>query len=58
MPGIPQKRQSVRPPTAVIVAAAVIAVAMIAVWFAVGAAVGSGGDDCPARGNETAERCR
>jgi hypothetical protein len=43
---------------AVLVAAAVIVVALVAVWFAVGAAVGSGGDDCPAKTNETAERCR
>jgi hypothetical protein len=58
MPGIPQQRQSLRPPVPVLVAAAVIAVALVAVWFAVGAAVGSGGDDCPAKGTETAERCR
>jgi len=58
MPGIPQKRQSVRPQLPVLVAAALIVVALVAVWFAVGAAVGSGGDDCPAEGNATGERCR
>jgi hypothetical protein len=40
------------------VAAALIVIALAAVWFAVGAAVGSGGDDCPAEGNATGERCR
>jgi hypothetical protein len=43
----------------VLVAALLILVALVAVWFAVSAAVGSGGDDCPAaESQETGDRCR
>jgi len=58
MPTIPEKRQRIRPPLAVIVVALVAVLALGAVWFAVSAAVSSGGDDCPARTNATTERCR
>jgi len=58
VPEIPEKRQSIRPPRSMLLAAAVIGIALLAVWFAVGAAVGGGGEDCPAQGNETTQGCR
>lgn len=58
MPTIPERRQRIRPPLAVLVVALMALVALGAVWFAVGAAVGNGGEDCPARANATTERCR
>lgn len=43
---------------AVIIVAVVALLALGAVWLAVGAAVGNGGEDCPAQANATTERCR
>lgn len=58
MPTIPERRQRIRPPLAVIIVAVVALLALGAVWLAVGAAVGNGGEDCPAQANATTERCR
>lgn len=59
MPDIPEKRQSIRPPRSFLLVILAVLVVMTAVWFAVSAAVKSGGEDCPAKGeNVTIERCR
>ena len=58
MEHIPEKRQSVRPPVTVVLAALVLLAALGAVWLAVSAAVGGGGEDCPAQRQATSERCR
>ena len=48
MSGIPEKRQSIRPPRRMLLVVCLILVAMAAVWFAVTTAVQAGGEDCPA----------
>ena len=58
MPTIPERRQRVRPPWTVVLVALVALAALGAVWFAVGAAVGNGGEECAGRANATSERCR
>ena len=59
MPNMPEKRQSIRPPRSFIFVLVAMLVVMAAVWFAVSAAVKSGGEDCPAQGENVAiERCR
>jgi hypothetical protein len=55
---LPEKHQSVVPPRRVLLGVVGVVVVLAAVWFAVSAAVSSGGQDCPASGNSTAERCR
>lgn len=53
------RRQSIRPTMPVIIGALVIAVAMAAVWLAVSAAVGNGGQDCAAKDKASVgKRCR
>ncbi len=46
MPEIPEKRQSVRPPRPILLAALAALGVLVIVWVAVTAAVGWGGDDC------------
>lgn len=53
------KRQSIRPTAPFIIGALIAAIAMAAVWLAVSAAVGNGGQDCPARDKSSVgKRCR
>lgn len=59
MPEIPEKRQSIVPPVRILVPSILgLLVVLAAIWFAVAAAVGAGGEDCPATKNETIARCR
>ena len=60
MPGIPEKRQSVRPSRRVLLGVLLIVVTLAAVWFAVTAAVQGGGEDCPAERETGAvsDQCR
>lgn len=53
------KRQSIRPTMPVVIGALVAAIAMAAVWLAVSAAVGNGGQDCAAQDKASVgKRCR
>jgi hypothetical protein len=60
MPGIPEQRQSVRPSGRVLLGVLCVFIALLVVWFAVGAAVDAGGEDCPAQNERGAvsDRCR
>jgi hypothetical protein len=55
---LPEKHQSVAPTKRILLGVLGVFVVLTAVWFAVSAAVNAGGEDCPASGNSTAERCR
>jgi hypothetical protein len=59
MPEVPEARQSIRPDRGIVIGLVAVLVVMAVVWFAVSAAMGSGGQDCPAKARNTAEsRCR
>ncbi len=49
MPDLPEKKQSIRSPRSLLLAALAALVVLVAVWFAVSAAVSWGGDDCPTK---------
>jgi hypothetical protein len=46
MPEIPEKKQSIRPPRSILLAAVAALAVLVVVWVAVSVAVGWGGDDC------------
>ena len=60
MPELPEQKQSIRPPRALVFVALAALVVLAAVWFAVSTAVGNGGDDCAARQESgvAGDRCR
>lgn len=60
MPGTPEKRQSIRPPRAVLLGLGATVAIMLLVWVVVASAIGQGGQDCPAERDNgaVADRCR
>lgn len=55
---IPEKRQSIAPTRAVWLAFAGIGAVLLVIWLVLAAAVGSGDDECAAKGNQTSANCR